>query len=71
MYANVTLCFMLVLYFEDGGTPLLLASSNGHIDIATMLLEMGADIEAKDDVSISQSCSAVVQCIRSTCSYIV
>ena len=41
-------------------TPLLLACNNGRLGVATMLLERGADTEAKDRVSISISCNPLV-----------
>ena len=32
-------------------TSLMLAAENGHADIVKLLIDAGADIEAKDDVS--------------------
>jgi ankyrin repeat protein len=38
---------------KDGKTPLMVASSNGHHAVATMLLQHGLSTEAKDRVSAS------------------
>ena len=37
---------------QDGRTPLLWAARYGHKDVAALLLERGADKEAKDNVSV-------------------
>ena len=39
--------------YQDGSTPLHIASDSGHIDVARLLLEKGANIEAKETVSVS------------------
>ena len=36
---------------QDGDTPLLVAAKHGHLSVVEYLLERGADIEAKDNVS--------------------
>ena len=36
---------------QDGNTPLICASANGHVDIARMLLDRGASVDATDEVS--------------------
>ena len=36
---------------QDGWTPLHLASYNGHMDMAVLLVEKGADLNAKNEVS--------------------
>ena len=37
--------------YQDGDTPLLLAAENGHLPLVEYLVEKGADIEAKNNVS--------------------
>jgi hypothetical protein len=37
---------------QDGITPLYFASKEGHLAVAEALLAKGADVEAKDNVSI-------------------
>ena len=36
---------------QDGNTPLIYASWNGHVGVVSELLGKGANIEAKGDVS--------------------
>ena len=36
---------------QDGDTPLYLAISKGHMDMAVLLVEKGADLNAKNKVS--------------------
>jgi ankyrin repeat protein len=36
---------------KDGSTALIKASVRGHVDIITLLLEAGADIDEKNNVS--------------------
>jgi ankyrin repeat protein len=38
---------------QDGWTPLYAASSNGHAEAVEALLAKGADVEAKDNVSVT------------------
>ena len=38
---------------QDGFTSLILAALEGHVEVASLLLQRGADIEAKDEVRIS------------------
>ena len=40
------------VHAQDGWTPLLVAASNGHVEIAQMLMEKGANIEATDKVQL-------------------
>ena len=40
------------VHAQDGWTPLLKAASNGHVEIAQMLMEKGANIEATDEVQL-------------------
>ena len=37
---------------QNGWPPLYAASLNGHLEVVGALLARGADVEAKDDVSI-------------------
>ncbi len=39
-------------HIKGGSTALIHASSNGHLPVVQWLVQSGADIEAKDDVSI-------------------
>ena len=45
-------CFASVICLQDGYTPLLVASERGYVDMARLLLERGANIEAIDRVSV-------------------
>ena len=38
------------MHGQDGGTPLICAASNGHVEIAQLLVEKGANIEATEKV---------------------
>ena len=50
----------------------MLAAENGHSDIIKVLLEAGASIEAKDDVSKRISvCTCVCVCVCVLCSCII
>ena len=40
-----------VHFWQDGDTPLHKASHNGNIDVVTLLLERGANIDKVDNVS--------------------
>ena len=44
---NIYLCE----WFQFGFTPLILAAKNGHLPVVEYLVERGADIEAKNNVS--------------------
>ena len=41
---------------QDGHTPLILAAENGHTEIAALLLEKGADKDAKNEVGHRRRC---------------
>jgi ankyrin repeat protein len=43
---------------QDGRTPLIAASIFGHLEAVRALLAKGADVEARDDVSIAPVPSA-------------
>ena len=43
------------VHAQAGLTPLLEASSNGHVKIAQMLMEKGANIETTDEVQLVAS----------------
>ena len=36
---------------QNGGTPLHIASRNGHVEVIGTLIESGADIDVVDEVS--------------------
>jgi ankyrin repeat protein len=38
---------------QDGYTSLIWAAWGGHVEVASLLLQRGADIEAKDNVRIN------------------
>jgi hypothetical protein len=40
---------------QDGRTPLISASLSGNVEVVEALLAMGADVEAKDIVSIARA----------------
>ena len=41
------------LYLQDGKSPLMVASSGGHFEIAKLLLNKGAEVNHQDKVSYS------------------
>jgi len=43
---------MTIIDMQYGRTALILASSEGHLSVCQLLLTSGADIDAKDSVSI-------------------
>ena len=43
---------------QRGATALVLAASGGHTDMVELLLDRGADLEAKDRVSAATVCVA-------------
>ena len=48
---NVNDCFVVVS-FKDGHTALIFAAFNGNTEVASILLDRGANIEAKDNVCV-------------------
>ena len=41
---------MHIVVIQDGDTALMLASCKGHTAVVELLLQHGADVNAKDDV---------------------
>jgi ankyrin repeat protein len=44
---------MVYLVLQDGKTALMVACAGGHLEVAQYLIDRGADINAKDNVSCS------------------
>ena len=44
--------FIVCVYYQIGQTPLIAASKDGHLEVVKYLKEAGADINAKDKVSM-------------------
>ena len=44
---------------QDGSTPLLLASSGGHLEVVKALVASKADVKAKDSVSDDDTIGAI------------
>ncbi len=49
---------MRVWALQYGDTALIMSSHNGHVEAMALLLDRGADLEAKDNVSASGAPSA-------------
>ena len=46
-----------VLYYQDGGTPLHYAARNNALDVAKLLIEKGANMNAANNVcTVLNSC---------------
>ena len=43
----------MYLYLQNGESPLILASSEGHFEIVKLLLDKGAEVNHQDKVSYS------------------
>ena len=58
-------CFfcLVYLYTQFGLTAVMLASQNGHLELAKWLAENGADIHAKDNVSSVCVCVCLCVCM--------
>ena len=50
---HVSICSSSLDSVQDGFTPLIMASQNGHWEVVRMLLEAKADINMKNNVSKS------------------
>ena len=48
-------CLTSFVHAQDGWTPLLEAARNGHVEIAQMLMDKGANIEAMDKVQLVEN----------------
>ena len=47
----IILMIYLIDDIQSGGTALRYAVSNGHYDCAQLLIQVGADVDSKDNVS--------------------
>ena len=47
----IRLTILLLLLVQDGDTSLILASKNGHAAVVSILIDHGADVNAKGQVS--------------------
>jgi ankyrin repeat protein len=43
--------YLLLFSDEDGATPLMFASMRGHLNVAQLLIEKGANIDIQDKIS--------------------
>jgi len=61
-FQSVSYVFYVVSFLQDGRTPLLWAASKGHLEVVSLLLERGADKEARDtmDGVSTPCCGALV-----------
>jgi hypothetical protein len=50
---------------QNDWTPLHFAACNGRLEVAHVLLECGADREAKEKVRVPLQCPAVAGAVRS------
>ena len=55
-----------VVVSQDGTTSLILASENGHAAVVSLLIDHGADVNAKNKVSTGMLCVVcpVVRVVR-------
>ena len=51
----------MVCFLQGGSTPLSLVASGGHVEVASLLLDRGADPEARDKVSMPRGREVRVQ----------
>ena len=47
--------FLTWFFLQDGRSPLWVAASEGHSEVVSLLLELGADKEARD-IEVSPPC---------------
>ena len=52
---------MRVWALQYGDTALIMASHNGHVEAMALLLDRGADLEAKNRVRAAAMCDAAQQ----------
>jgi len=45
---SISICGLCGVFLQDGHTPLWMAASEGHSEVVSLLLERGADKEARD-----------------------
>ena len=53
------LILILTCYIQEGNTPLLLACGNGLSDVAQLLINKGASMDVKNNVSYMYICSNI------------
>ena len=51
LFFNIKQTTYSLIFFQDGTTPLILASANGHVACVKELLEQGADPSSRRHVS--------------------
>jgi ankyrin repeat protein len=50
-FTNIFVAYLSTFFSQDGGTVLIVAAHNGHLDVVALLLDRGANIEAARNVN--------------------